>query len=100
MTGSWADYHDMAPGEPWSDKLESSLRASDIVVILFGEREATPWQFFEIGAAVALGKQVVGVAPSGLAMPSDLKLRHLITRRTPENAAHELAASLAGGELK
>lgn len=55
---------DLQPGDDIEEALLSDLRASDIVVFVIPEREgAGKNALAELGAAYALGKRIVAVAP-------------------------------------
>jgi TIR domain len=94
----WFDEFDVQPGEPLRDALESGLRNSDVfVALLDAEAPAKPNLFFELGAAIGMGKRVVPIVPKGIdlgALPLDLRLRRYLVRGTPEQTAEELSANL------
>ncbi len=96
----WFDEFGVQPGESFRDALESGLRDSDVLVALLdAEASATPnlWLFFELGAAIAMGKKVVPIVPKGVdpsAVPLDLRLRRYLVRDTPEQTAEELSTTL------
>jgi hypothetical protein len=48
-------------GTSWMDPVAEALAASDVVVVFLGASTASPWQNFEIGAALGGRKQVVPV---------------------------------------
>jgi hypothetical protein len=86
------------PGEPLRDALEAGLRNSDVfVALLDAEAPAKPSLFFELGAAIGMGKKVVPIVPKGIdlgALPLDLRLRRYLVRDSPEQTAEELSATL------
>lgn len=92
------DESDVKPGEPLREALESGLRSSDVfVALLDAETPAKPNLFFELGAAIGMGKRVVPIVPKGIdlgALPLDLRLRRHLVRDTPEQTAEELSATL------
>lgn len=94
----WFDEFDVQPGEPLRDALESGLRNSDVfVALLDADAPARPNLFFELGAAIGMGKRVVPIVPKGIdlgALPLDLRLRRYLVRDTPEQTAEELSATL------
>ena len=94
----WFDEFDVQPGESLRDALESGLRGSDILVALLdAEAPVKPNFFFELGAAIGMGKRVVPIVPKGIdlgALPLDLRLRRYLVRDTPEQTAEELSATL------
>ena len=51
----------MGAGTSWVDPVAEALAASDVVVVFVGPVTESPWQNFEIGAAVGADKRVVPV---------------------------------------
>ena len=94
----WLDEFDVQPGESLRDALESGLRNSDVLVALLdADAPAKPNLFFELGAAIGMGKRVVTIVPKEIdlgALPLDLRLRRYLVRDTPEQTAEELSATL------
>lgn len=94
----WFDEFDVQLGDSLRDALESGLRDSDVfVALLDAEAPAKPNLFFELGAAIGMGKRVVPIVPKGVdlgAFPLDLRLRRYLVRDTPEQTAEELSATL------
>lgn len=94
----WFDEFDIPPGESIRNALETGLRSSDVLVALLDrESSARPNLFFELGAAIALGKKVVAIVPRDLdpsILPLDVRLRRYLIRETPEQTAEELTNTL------
>ena len=94
----WFDEFDVQPGDSLRDALESGLRDSDVLVALLdAEAPAWPNLFFELGAAIGMGKRVVPIVPKGVdpsALPLDLRLRRYLVRHSPEQTAEERSATL------
>ena len=94
----WFDEFDVRPGESLPDALESGLRGSDtFVALLDAEHPATPAFFFELGAAIGMGKRVVPIVPKGLDpsnIPLDMRRRRYLVRNSPEHTAEELSNAL------
>jgi len=94
----WFDEFDVHPGESLRDALESGLRGSDVLVALLDpEHPAKPALFFELGAAIGMGKKVVTIVPKGLDpshLPLDVRLRRYLVRDSPEHTAEELSNAL------
>jgi hypothetical protein len=94
----WFDEFDVQPGEPLREALEAGLRNSDVfVALLDAETPAKPNLFFELGAAIGMGKKVVPIVPKGIdlgALPLNLRLRRYLVRDSPEQTAEELSATL------
>jgi hypothetical protein len=94
----WFDEFDVRPGESVRDALETGLRSSDVLVALLdAEAPSRPNLFFELGAALGMGKRVVAIVPKDLdpsALPLDVRLRRYLIRNTPEQTAEELSNTL------
>ena len=68
-----------------------------LVALLDSESSSKPNLFFELGAAIGMGKKVVPIVPMGLdpgALPLDVRLRRYLIRQTPEQTAEELSNTL------
>jgi len=83
----WFDEFDVRPGESLRDALESGLRNSDIFVALLDpEYPSKPALYFELGAAIGMGKRVVPIVPKDLDpthLPLDVRLRRYLVRHSP-----------------
>jgi hypothetical protein len=94
----WFDEFDVRPGESLRNAMESGLRNSDVLVTLLDlEAPPKPNVFFELGAAIGMGKRVVPIVPKGAdpsALPLDFRLRRYLVRGTPEHTAEELSTTL------
>jgi hypothetical protein len=94
----WFDEFDVQPGESWRDALEAGLRGSDVLVALLdSESSSRANLFFELGAAIGMGKRVISIVPKGMdpsALPLDIRLRRYLIRETPELTAEELSNTL------
>jgi len=94
----WFDEFDVHPGESVRDALEAGLRGSDVLVALLdAESPSRPNLFFELGAAIGMGKRVVAIVPKNLdpsVLPLDVRLRRYLIRETPEQTAEQLSNTL------
>lgn len=94
----WFDEFDVRPGESVRDAIEAGLRSSDVLVALLdAQSPAKPNLFFELGAAIGMGKKVVAIAPKDLdtnVLPLDVRLRRYLVRNTPEQTAQDLSNTL------
>jgi TIR domain len=93
----WIDDLDVRAGESLRDALESGLRGSDVLVALMDpEYPAKPNLFFEVGAAIGMGKRVVSILPKGVDPNnfSDIGMRGYLIRDSPDRTAEELSNSL------
>lgn len=93
----WFD-EDVHPGESIREALEAGLRGSDVVVALLDpEYPAKPNLFFELGAAIGMGKKFVSIVPKDMDpsnLPLDVRLRRYLIRDSPEHTAEELSNAL------
>ena len=94
----WFDEFDVRPGESVREAIEAGLRSSDVLVALLdAESSSKPNIFFELGAAIGMGKRVVAIVPKDLdpsVLPLDVRLRRYLIRDTPEQTAEELSNTL------
>ncbi len=94
----WLDQFQIAAGESVRDAIEEGLRESDVFVALIDpESSLKPNLFFELGAAIGMGKRVVPIVPRELdisKLPLELRSRRYLVRDSPENTAEELTHAL------
>ena len=94
----WFDEFEIKPGGLFADAMEAGLRSSEVLVTLVDEESSRkPGLFFELGAAIGMGKRIVPILPRGLnpgILPLDLRVRRYLIRDTPEHTAEELANGL------
>lgn len=90
----WMDVLNIRAGERIQEKLERALKEADFLVsLLTPESAKSPNLFFELGAAVAMGKVVVPIVSRGeeaAHVPAHLQARRQLTRSTPKETAREL----------
>jgi len=95
----WFDEFRVAPGDSLRDAVETGLRESDVFVALLDpEHPVSPNLYFELGAAIGMGKRVVAIVPRELdaaILPFDIRSKRYLTRESPEDTAEELAHALA-----
>lgn len=94
----WLDQSQIKAGESLGDALEAGLRESDVLVALIDPQTSfRPNLYFELGAAIGMGKRVVPIVPPGLdnsKLPLELRVRRYLVRESPEDTAEQLADSL------
>ena len=94
----WFDEFEVRPGDSVRDALEAGLRTSDVLVTLVDvDCPSKPNLFFELGAALGIGKTVVPIVPKEVdpgALPLDVRLRRYLIRESPEQTAEELSKTL------
>jgi predicted nucleotide-binding protein len=94
----WLDGLEDRPGESAVDALEAGLRSSDVLVALLdSESQSRANLFFELGAAIGMGKRVLAIVPKGVdpgVLPLSVRRRRYLIRDTPERTAEELSESL------
>lgn len=90
--GVW-DTDKIRPGDNWREEIEKELRESDIIVTLIDKNNVkSPWVFFELGAAIGMGKKVVAIISKDLEisqLPQELRLRSYLIKESPEKTAEE-----------
>src|SRR5438445_291680 len=83
--------------------LEAGLRESDVLVALIDPSSSLkPNLFFELGAAIGMGKRVVPIVPrefDASKLPFELRTRRYLIRDSPEDTAEELAHALVNSGL-
>jgi TIR domain len=93
------DQFELAAGDSLRDALEEGLRKSDVLVTLVDpQSNLRPNLFFELGAAIGMGKRVVPIIPREAdtsKLPFELRTRRYLLRNSPEDTAEELADALA-----
>jgi TIR domain len=93
----WIDRLNVVPGQPWPARFEKALRESDVIAVVVNPAEALgPNLFFEVGAAVGMGKRLVPIFPKEYELselPYPLRVRQGILRETPDETAKKLVAA-------
>jgi hypothetical protein len=93
---AWLDVGNLKFGEPRARELDYALRESDVFVALVApENIELPRLYFELGAALVMGKRVVGVVPYGFdeeRLPLPLRRRPHLVKDSPEQTAEQLLA--------
>ncbi len=96
---AWLDFDNLKFGEARAKELECALRNSDLFVALIApENIERPRLYFELGAALGMGKRVVGVVPHGFdrdRLPVPLRRRPHFVKDSPEQTAQRLLAAAA-----
>lgn len=89
---SWPE-SELAPGEHSEEAIAKGLRASDIIALIVTPESLTwPNTFFELGAAIGLGKRVVPILPAEMRskdIPFPLRSRRCLIKKSPEKTALE-----------
>jgi hypothetical protein len=93
----WIDRWQIAPGQTWPAAFEKAFRESDVIAVVVNSAEAfRPDLWFEVGAAVGMGKRLVPILPKEFEsseLPYPLRVRQGILRETPEETAKKLVAA-------
>jgi hypothetical protein len=94
------DYHTAPLGDSLAEKLEDGLRKSSVIVLLVTQESVKkPNFFFEMGAAIGMGKRLVPVVSTDVdpeELPAPLRERQYLVKATPEATAQEFALQAAG----
>lgn len=90
----WFDEFKVRPGQSLRETIEDGLRGSDVLVPLITPHSVrSAYLFFEIGAAVGMGKRVVAIVSKGLdfsLLPQPLRIRRFLIQASPEETAGQL----------
>ena len=93
----WLDEWQIRVGESIGDSVAKGLRESDIIVaVIHPQNVRQPWLFFELGAAIGMGKQVVAVVSKDVdfsQLPQSLRARKFLWQESPEETAHALVTA-------
>ena len=94
----WIDELEIGPGELFEDAMASALRNSDVLVTVVDDTmRNAPTLYFELGAALGLGKRIVAIVPKDFdpsVLPIELRRRRYLLRDSPEETAAELSHAL------
>ena len=97
----WIAEKEIAIGESIEDKLEEGLRSSGSIVFVLGPESVHSYNlFFELGAALGMGKRVIAIVNKevGFAdIPGPIRLRKYVLMDDPQHTANELYPLLATG---
>jgi hypothetical protein len=80
------------------EALRESIGSSDAVIVLLEEKKASPWQLFEVGAAIAAGRLVIAIAPRGFdraGLAASFKSIYWVERHNPDTTARAVANNLS-----
>lgn len=101
---TWFDSHDIKPGEKWRDVIQDALRrSSTLVVVITKNSAASPWTFFEIGAAVADNKEIIPVLAEDLDMnqiPLFIRNFQILRAESASDAGKRVAEAIEGGSTE
>jgi hypothetical protein len=85
-------------GRSWKEGIEKGLRESNVIALLVTpDTIKRPNLFFEIGAAIGMGKPLIPVLSADLdsaALPASLRERQHLLKRSPEATAEKFLAIL------
>ncbi|MGA1988236.1 MAG: toll/interleukin-1 receptor domain-containing protein [Candidatus Sulfotelmatobacter sp.] len=94
----WLDSNDLQLGRSWKEGIEKGLRESNVIALLVTpDTIKRPNLFFEIGAAIGMGKPLIPVLSADLdsaALPASLRERQHLLKRSPEATAEKFLAIL------
>jgi hypothetical protein len=96
----WLAESEVKAGDSIREAIEKGLRQSELFVTLIDAKMLdSPSLFFELGAAIGMGKRVVAVVPKEIdstRLPVSLRTRRYLIKDAPEATARELLA----GEIR
>ncbi len=90
----WSDDAGVIAGDSIADTIEAALREADTLVAIVGQSDDANL-YFEIGAARAMGKQIVTIVPDGVdrsKLPGPLRVRRFLVKGEPQETARALVA--------
>ena len=93
----WLDEEQLSGGRSWQRQLEKGLRSSELVLAVVNPKNLRdPNAFFELGAAVGMGKRVALIVPEQLQSDADLPIsqRYVVTKSTPAKTADRIRDEL------
>src|SRR5229473_6728529 len=92
----WFDSNAIHPGQSLTEAVERGLRDSSIIVLLVtSDTLKRPSLFFEIGAAMGMGKPLIPVVSKDVdlsALPISLRGRRYLIKSSPDLTANEFIA--------
>jgi TIR domain len=98
----WLDSEQLKPGDRWAEGLERALRESVAIIAIVGPSSAgSSALFWELGAALGMGKRVIPVVPTEFEasrLPYPLRARHALRQGSPEQTAKLVAATIAAAD--
>ena len=87
----WLDEQRIRPGDSISDAIESGLRGSDTIIYLINpESVKSAYLYFELGAAMGMGKRLVAIVPQDIdlsQLPQPFRKRKFLWRQSPKETA-------------
>ena len=95
----WLDREALSAGDSIQHQIETRLRESNIIVLLWNPNSLHRSNlFFEIGAAMGMGKAVVPVLSQDMdlsTLPPALRARQYLIKGSPEATAEQFLAGMA-----
>jgi nucleoside 2-deoxyribosyltransferase len=95
----WLDEYVLKGGDSVAEAVEKGLRDSDAIVSILGPENVTqPSIYFELGAAIGMGKRVIPVVSNDVdlyKLPLSIRWRKYLLRTSPEETANEVIAALS-----
>ena len=93
----WLDEEHMSTGQNWQQQVEKGLRGSELVLAVVNPKNLRdPNAFFELGAAVGMGKRVAMIVPEQMQTETELPIseRYVVTKSTPAKTADRIQETL------
>lgn len=96
---AWLDREDPQWDEAFERELERAMRRSNLVVALVAPENAeNPYLNFELGAALGMGKRLIGIVPHDFdeaRLPLPLRRQANLIKGSPEQTAQRLLIQAA-----
>lgn len=97
---AWLDDAVVQPGDEWSGQVEEALREAPVLAVLVSpDYLSSPWQAFELGAALGGKKKIIPIITEpaqNVPLPSPLRELKSLEEASPE-AAGKLVADVVRG---
>ena len=94
----WLDSNDLQSGRSWREGIEKALRESNVIVLLVTpDTIKRPNLFFEVGAAIGMGKPLIPVLSEDMdsaLLPTSLRERQHLLKSSPDATAEKFSAIL------
>lgn len=99
----WLDEFKIHAGDNLRGAIEAALRRSDVLIaVITPDSLERPNLFFELGAAVGMGKYVIAIVSKKVdlsALPQSIRLRRFLLQESPERAAKSVRAALRDPDI-
>ncbi len=93
----WYDQFEVRPGDAIQEAIEKGIRNSNAIVFLLSKNSVfRASSLFELGAAIGMGKRIIGIVPDDLdrsLLPQPFRTRRFVIQKSPEETASEIISA-------